>query len=203
MLAAGQVEIVAPAEYMVRPPQAPAYMFAIDVSYNSIQTGMLQSAVEAIKASLDSLPGSPRTQIGFITFDSSVHFYNLKSALKQPQMLVVSEINEVFLPAPDDLLVNLKESRHLVDSLLDTLPSMFDGTSRQVETAFGAALQSAFQVMHHIGGKLCMFQSALPQLGAGKLKHRDNPKIYGTETEHTLFAPQEASKARPPCGCRQ
>jgi len=24
------------------------------------------------------LPGSPRTQIGFITFDNTVHFYNLK-----------------------------------------------------------------------------------------------------------------------------
>eukprot|EP00941_MAST-03F_sp_MAST-3F-sp1_P005150 g5150.t1 len=187
----GQVEIVAPAEYMVRPPQAPAYMFVIDVSYNALSTGMLKCTVEAIKESLDKLPGTPRTQIGFITFDSSVHFYNLKPQLKQPQMLVVSEVNDVFLPAPDDLLVNLKESRHLVDALLDQLPSMFEG-SREVESVMGTALQSAFQVMHHIGGKLCLFQTSIPSLGLGKLKHRDNPRIYGTEEERKLLLPSDS-----------
>jgi hypothetical protein len=38
----------------------------------------LQVACETIKSCLDKLPGSPRTQIGFITFDSALHFYNLK-----------------------------------------------------------------------------------------------------------------------------
>lgn len=38
----------------------------------------LQVAVETIKDTLDKLPGYPRTQIGFVTFDSTLHFYNLK-----------------------------------------------------------------------------------------------------------------------------
>jgi hypothetical protein len=38
----------------------------------------MQVAADTIKASLDKLPGSPRTQIGFLTFDSTLHFYNLK-----------------------------------------------------------------------------------------------------------------------------
>ena len=29
-----------------------------------------------------------RTMVGFLTFDTSLHFYNLKAALAQPQMLV-------------------------------------------------------------------------------------------------------------------
>ena len=43
---------------------------------------------QAIKDSLDGLPGGERTQIGFLTFDSTLHFYNLKSSLTQPQMMV-------------------------------------------------------------------------------------------------------------------
>lgn len=63
--------------------------------------------------------------LGFITFDSSIHFYNLKSSLKAPQMLVVSDITDLIMPSPEDLLVNLTESRSLIDSLLDSLVSMF------------------------------------------------------------------------------
>ena len=40
-------------------------------------------------------------------------------------MLVVSDITDVIMPSPEDLLVNLNESRNVVDSLLDSLVSMF------------------------------------------------------------------------------
>lgn len=39
------------------------------------------------------MPGDGRTKIGFLTFDSTVHFYNLQEGLSQPQMLVVSDID--------------------------------------------------------------------------------------------------------------
>ncbi len=51
--------------------------------------------------------------MGFLTFDSTLHFYNLKPGLTQPQSLVVSELDEPFLPLPDDMLVNLSESRQV------------------------------------------------------------------------------------------
>jgi hypothetical protein len=38
----GSVEFVAPVEYMVRPPQAPVYMFVIDVSMTAVASGVLQ-----------------------------------------------------------------------------------------------------------------------------------------------------------------
>ena len=65
---------------MVRPPQPPVYVFVIDVSATASQSGMIESCVRAIRDSLDELPGLPRTLVGFITFDSSVHFYNLKAS---------------------------------------------------------------------------------------------------------------------------
>lgn len=39
------------------------------------------------------LPGDARTKVGFLTFDSTIHFYNLQEGLSQPQMLVVSDID--------------------------------------------------------------------------------------------------------------
>jgi protein transport protein SEC24 len=77
-LAKGCVEFIAPSEYMVRPPQPPSYFFVIDVSYNAITSGMFRTVVETIKATLSDFPGHPRTRIGVITYDSTVHFYNLK-----------------------------------------------------------------------------------------------------------------------------
>lgn len=38
------------------------------------------------------LPGNTRTKIGFITFDSTIHFYSLQEGLSQPQMLIISDI---------------------------------------------------------------------------------------------------------------
>lgn len=88
---------------------------------------------------------------------SSLHFYSLKPGLTQPQMLVVTELDDPFVPAPDDLLVNLKDARGVVDALLDSLPTNF--TSNQgVDSAMGPALQAAYLVMSHVGGKLLLFQ---------------------------------------------
>ena len=40
-------------------------------------------------------------------------------------MLVVSDLKELFVPLPDNLLVNLQESRTVVEAFLDSLPEMF------------------------------------------------------------------------------
>lgn len=70
-------------------------------------------------------------KIGFITYDSNVHLYNLSTLLKQPQMFVLSDFkdvkhySEIELPLPEDFLVNLKDSKDLIFSLLDSLPNMF------------------------------------------------------------------------------
>lgn len=79
------MEYVAPAEYMVRPPMPPVYFFVIDVSYAAVSSGMLAAACAAIKGCLGDLPGEERTLVGVVTFDSTIHFYNLKAGLGMPQ----------------------------------------------------------------------------------------------------------------------
>lgn len=163
----GCVEFVAPTEYMVscivdcalkvtiltcfffevRPPQAPAYVFVIDVSYSAIQSGMVATAARTILDSLDRIPNEEkRTRVAFITVDSSLHFYNLNRNVSQPQMMVVSDLDDVFLPQPTDLLVNLSESLESIKSLLEKLPDMFKDTVN-VHNALGSALRAAYKLV--------------------------------------------------------
>ncbi|XP_043701190.1 protein transport protein Sec24-like At3g07100 [Telopea speciosissima] len=191
-LSRGSVEFVAPTEYMVRPPMPPLYFFLIDVSVSAVRSGMLEVVANTIRSCLDELPGYPRTQIGFLTFDSTLHFYNMKSSLTQPQMMVVSDLEDIFVPLPDDLLVNLSESRNVVDAFLGSLPSMFQDNVN-VESAFGPALKAAFMVMNQLGGKLLIFQSGLPSLSIGRLRLRgDDHRVYGTDKENALRIPEDS-----------
>mmetsp|Transcript_14361 Transcript_14361/g.12989 ORF Transcript_14361/g.12989 Transcript_14361/m.12989 type:complete len:981 (+) Transcript_14361:44-2986(+) len=187
------VEFVAPSDYMIRPPQPPVYFFVIDVSYQAYASGMITTAVNAIKDCLSDLQANPRTNIGFLTFDTSIHFYNLKPSLKAPQMLVVSDLSDLVLPLPEDLLANLQDSREIVDALLDSLPTMFSKTTEStgLTTCLGAALMASRRVIEQIGGKLCVFLMSLPALGEGNLKNRENPRVLGTDKEHLLLNPEE------------
>lgn len=50
------------------------------MSYQSVASGMLETACEAIRASLDNLIamcGNSIITVGFMTFDSAVHFYQI------------------------------------------------------------------------------------------------------------------------------
>lgn len=91
-----------------------------------------------------------------MSYDKNVHFYNLKSILKQPQMMVITDTENVFLPQPEDFLVNLTDSYDLVINLLDNLPNYFANTKDQ-ESAFIATLQCANNIIKHIGGKMVFF----------------------------------------------
>ncbi|KAI9267353.1 hypothetical protein BY458DRAFT_476039 [Sporodiniella umbellata] len=183
----GCVEFVAPTEYMVRPPQAPAYVFVIDVSYSAIQSGMLATAARTILNSLEHLPDyENRTRVAVITVDSSLQFYKLSPNVKEPQMLVVSDLEDVYLPSPTDLLANLKDSVEAIVNLLGRLPSMFKD-SVNVNSALGAGLQAAFKLLSSSGGKIICLQSTLPNTGVGALKPREDVKLLGTSKESTLL----------------
>lgn len=187
----GAVEYIAPGEYMVRPPQPPVFMFVIDVSFSAVSTGMLHAVVDGIKQAIQDklMPGGQRLQVGIITYDTSLHFYNLNPNLSTPQMLVVSDLEDLFLPLPDDILVNAYESETSILSLLDSLPAMFQETKIN-ESCMGSAVKGAYLAMKHIGGKLLVFGSCIPSVGEYSLKStRDQPRLLGTDREVELLRP--------------
>ena len=52
-----------------------SYLFAIDVSYSSVSSGLLQLIINSLRRVLNEFPMD--NKIGIMTFDSTVHFYNL------------------------------------------------------------------------------------------------------------------------------
>lgn len=138
-LSMGSVEYVAPPEYMVRAPMSAVYLFVVDVSSAEISHEVVKAISAGIRASLDNLQGDDRRKVGFLTFDRTLHFYNLKSS-DSAKMLVVPEIDDPFLPQPDDLLMNVEEARTKIEAFLESWPSNFDTNPTQ-QSAMGAALQ--------------------------------------------------------------
>ena len=109
------VEFVAPQEYMVRPPQALTYVFLLDVSFNAISNGLLATSARSILESLDRIPNADRrTKLAFLAVDGGLHYFCIprdESGISDPKMLVVSDLDEPFLPTPEDLVVNLVDCR--------------------------------------------------------------------------------------------
>ncbi|XP_076459524.1 protein transport protein Sec24A-like isoform X2 [Babylonia areolata] len=166
------IEFIAPSEYMLRPPQPAVYLFVLDVSFNAVETGYLRLFTQTLMDELDRLPGDGRTQVGFLCFDRALYFFNLSEGLSQPQMLVVPDLEDVFLPIPDSLLVNLHECRDMVVELLTQLPNLFEG-NHETGNALGTALQAAFKLMNNTGGRVTVMQTTLPTVGPGALENRE------------------------------
>jgi protein transport protein SEC24 len=142
----GCVDFIAPAEYTVRPPQPPVYVFVMDVSYSAVQTGMIAVVADAIKSSLDTLPNEDgRTKVAFVTADNAVGFYKLTG--DEPEILVVGDLADMYLPrAASDLIVNLVECRTAVENVLDRMKTMYVNTQTPVN-CLGSALQAARKLL--------------------------------------------------------
>ncbi|XP_019121393.2 protein transport protein Sec24D isoform X1 [Larimichthys crocea] len=199
-LSLGSYEFVATMEYCKnnKPPNPPAYIFMIDVSYNNIKSGLVKLICDELKTLLENLPRedgmeSSAIKVGFVTYNKVLHFYNVKSALAQPQMMVVSDTAEMFVPLLDGFLVNYQESRAVITNLLDQIPDMFADTNES-ETVFAPVIQAGVEAFKaaECSGKLFIFHSSMPTAEApGKLKNRDDKKLVSTEKEKTLFQPQK------------
>lgn len=141
------VEFVAPTEYMVRPPQPVFYCFLIDVSHAAVSSGMVATACRTLLESLDRIPNEDnRTKIAIIAFDVALYFFSMPPGSTDATMMVVSDIEDVFLPKPNDILVNLTEARASIEALLGRLNDMFQ-ESHTVGSALGSAMQAGFKLI--------------------------------------------------------
>merc|ERR1712126_555715 len=131
-------------------------------------------------------------KVGFMTYDSKINFYNCNSALAQPQQMTVGDVEDMFVPLAQGLMVDLEESEAVIDSLLDQIPVMFAET-RETETILGPVIQAGKEAFKaaNMAGKLVVFHHNLPVAAApGSLKNRDDRKCLGTEKEKTVLLPQ-------------
>jgi len=90
--------------------------------------------------------------------------------------------------------VHLFDHRESLELLLDSLPGSYAGT-RCVDSALGPAVEAAYLLAQHIGGKVVVVQAALPTVGTGRLKARELPRMLGSEREKELVSPDVTADA--------
>ncbi|KAJ7821003.1 sec24-related protein [Mycena olivaceomarginata] len=208
----GTVDFVVPAEYWAtNPPQRlsmpyfsaepPAagprrplpmnYLFALDVSSEAVRSGLLHTACAAIQ---DILFGPnacfpPESELAIMTFDLTLHFHDLSSDLVP--MLVVSDIDEVFVPLRSGLFVKPAERQTAIETLLTALPERFAQLA-YVEAALGSALRASLAALAGRGGHVVVFQSTIPRVGIGALPGEPNEAdMYDTTKESSLYVPRD------------
>ena len=203
-LSRGSVEFEVGNDFILRPIQDPVYLFVIDVSYGAVVSGLVGAAITAVRSAIDQMASMTppqgtenRLKVGIITYDQSVHFYSLKAPRTEPMMLVMSDVDEPFVPCPPEEIcvrVAVDEHRALLHSTLDMLSSVYERQNVSENLpVFGAAIAAATDTLSMLGGgKVLIMQSNLPQVGVGKLEHRDQISLYFTEKEKTLQVPQSA-----------
>jgi len=104
-----------------------------------------------MKSIIKNLPidaGQTRSnmKVGFITYNNTVHFYNVNPRLAQPQMLIVGDVHDVFMPLLDGFLCDVEESETIIDSLMIQIPKMFADT-RETETILAPAIQAGLEAL--------------------------------------------------------
>lgn len=193
----GSIEFVAPAEYMVRPPMPPIYMFVLEVTPASMASGALAAMISGIKASVEAMPNEGRTRVGIITFNSAVQFYSLPPGEDgDPSVSVVADIADMFIPTPDNILGQLTDCRPAFERALDLILASCKSAQMQSGGAkppassascLGAALQGAQKVMEHYGGKISILAASRPTAGPGALKDRSENNALGTDRERAVL----------------
>jgi protein transport protein SEC24 len=122
----GAYEFKASSDYIARKPNLPHYVFAIDVSLSSINSGFFYQVVQSIKMTLDYFQNPSQTSLCFLTYDVNIHFYNMpQDPNGEPNILWVGDINDPFVPYPKEkLMMNVVDDRMKIDIFLDKLVMM-------------------------------------------------------------------------------
>jgi len=108
-------------------------------------------------------------------------------------MLVVPDLEDVFVPLRDGLFVDPRESRHVITNLLSVIGKA-DGRPVDTDAALGSALTASLAALAGSGGQVIAFSGTMPMIGLGALKTpTDDATLFGTDKEKTLFIPREDS----------
>ena len=149
-LCLGTYDMVATKDYCrdSKFPSPPGILFAIDVSYPMVKEGIVSLVCQNMKEILRALPvdeaaghTTSNMKVGFMTYDSKINFYNCNAALAQPQQMTVGDVDDMFVPLAEGLMVDVNQSEAVIDSLLEQIPAMF-GETRETETILGPVIQA-------------------------------------------------------------
>ena len=198
----GTVEFLVPKEYWAKEPVGIRWLFLVDVGQEAVNRGFIDAVCDGIREALygdaeaneDQQNGEISTpkrlpegsKVGIVTFDKDVHFYNLSARLDKAQMMVMTDLEDPFVPLSEGMFVDPYESKSVITSLLDQLPGLFVDI-KNPEPALLPTLNAALSALTLTGGKIICSLSALPTWGPGRLFKRDTGKTSDTDHERKLL----------------
>ena len=107
-------------------------------------------------------------------------------------MIVMSEIDDPFVPISDGFFVDPYESKDVITNLLNRLPDLFSKI-KNPEPALLPALRAAHFGLEKTGGKIITSLSALPTWGPDRLVMREEAKIANGEADKKLLQTDNAA----------
>ncbi|KAG8701649.1 COPII coat Sec23p-Sfb3p heterodimer component [Ceratobasidium sp. 394] len=172
------------------PSRTPAplhVLFCVDVSAESVATGLTQSVCSVLKQCIFATEAeSPVKDIGIVAYDAkAIYFFDLSPSLSQVKMLVVSDLESVFVPLRTGLFVDPHLSRNLIEGLLDMIPTYFSAPVAG-GAALGAAIQAGLSALLPTGGQVIAFQHSHPTDLPSRAKSEQ--EATNTDKERALFA---------------
>lgn len=176
----GVYDFVVPQHYNVDPSQPNEvfhHVFLVDVSESSRRQGLPVLVADAVRAVLYGGEAPFVGRIALIMYDQKVTFFNLGSALEAPQLQVLTDLEDPFVPFADGLFADPEESRGVIEDALGYLESL--GGVGDPEPCFGAAVRAATMCLAHAarGGKITAVLAALPSWGPGGLRFKENRAV--------------------------
>jgi protein transport protein SEC24 len=174
-LSRGTYEIVASAEYSVRPPMHPTHAFVVDASAAAVATGATAAACRCVELALDAIQGGEAARCAVVAFDgAAVQFFHVGAGQGQPAMLVMPDVGQPYSPlAAPAQLAPVQAAKAELRDLLQALPGMAAsaaagaaGTPAAALSCGGAAIEAAVELLKPTGGKVHAFLAGPPTCGA-------------------------------------
>ena len=116
--------------------------------FNRIISMVLKEVIEQ-----ERIPAFKKALIGFIAFDSDLHFIRFTRKQSEANIFTLSDLDDLFIPFQDSILVGLEEFKTKILSFVDEIPKIFSKTEK-AGSCLVKALEMAYTVMRRAGGRV-------------------------------------------------
>ena len=172
-------------------PTQAFFIFLIETSITSINSGFLTACIESIKDAINNeiFFNGDNVNISIITYNTNVDFYSYGEKFTQPQMLSVTE-EPTFLPTSKiNLVLNVEEEKEKILQILDLIQNTFNKNNINIINSICkdsdkifAALNGGYLLGRNLGAKIIIFSSSnivgnLPKMIGGLDKNATKEQI--------------------------
>ena len=162
-------DIFANSDYIENAPMSSNFIFILDTTSKSINSGALKIFIETIRYIIDNhyFINEERTFVSFITFNSiGVSFYKVNKKTNTMQIFEISG-DEPFIPDnKKNLIFPVDDNSDIINNILDNINNLYNinNTNNNISNKESEHLLFAIEcgklLLHNKGGKLIVLNSS-------------------------------------------